>query len=63
MYDILGHKDVEVISTIRVPENRIDGRNRLVVVTLGIRNMKVKVLRVKKSTKQGPVEASVHQCR
>ena len=44
MHNVLGQKDVEVISTGRVPENIVDGRNRLVVVTLGTRNMKVKVL-------------------
>ena len=49
MHNVLGQKDVEVISTGRVPKNRIDGRNRLVVVTLGTRNMKLKVLRVAKS--------------
>ena len=47
----LGLKDVKVISTGRVPENRIDCRNRLIVVTMGTRTMKVKVkvLRVAKS--------------
>ena len=49
VHNFLGQKDVEVISTGRVPENRIDGRNRLVVVTLVTRTMKVKVLRVAKS--------------
>jgi len=49
VHNVLGQKDVEVVSTGRVPENRIDGRNRLVVVTLGTRTMKVKVLRVAKS--------------
>ena len=48
LHNVLGQKDVEVISTGRVPENRIDGRNRLIVLTLGTRNMKVKVLRVAK---------------
>jgi hypothetical protein len=49
VHNVLGQKDVEVVSTGRVPENKIDGRNRLVVVTLGTRTMKVKVLRVAKS--------------
>ena len=49
MHNFLGQKDVEVISTGRVPENRIDDRNRLVVVILVTRNMKLKVLRVAKS--------------
>ena len=62
MHNVLGQKDVEVISTGRVPENRIDCRNRLVVVTLGTRN--AKVLRVAKSIRsKDPVETSVHQCR
>ena len=37
VHNVLGQKYVEVISTGRVPENRIDCRNRLVVVTLGNR--------------------------
>jgi hypothetical protein len=49
VHNVLGQKDVEVISTGRVPENKIDGRNRLVVVTLRTRTMKVKVLKVAKS--------------
>ena len=49
VHNVLGQKDVDVISTGRVPENKIDGRNRLVVVTLGTRTMKVKLLRVAKS--------------
>ena len=49
VHNVLGQKGVEVVSTGRVPENKIDGRNRLVVVTLGTRTMKVKVLRVAKS--------------
>ena len=49
VHNVLGQNDVEVVSTGRVPENKIDGRNRLVVVTLGTRTMKVKVLRVAKS--------------
>ena len=51
VHNVLGQKYVEVILTGsgRVPENRIGGRNRLVVVTLGTRTMKIKMLRVAKS--------------
>ena len=49
VHNVLGEKDVEVISTGRVTENRIDGRNRLVVVTLGTQTMKVKVYEARTS--------------